>query len=146
MRRLLSPVIALTWLAIAAPIDVHAAPANCQTLLVGRSYSCRIHIEGGSTIMPVPLSFSAAQPAPGTISLKFDADLFGTRYGCTCAASGTVDKTKFNGSRAFSCIFTGGDGPLNFSGTVTQNASKITGLFFNGIRGSSSLGTCVATS
>jgi hypothetical protein len=76
-----------------------SAAQNCQTILDQNLYRCRFNQKGvGRSEGCVQFSSPGAQSAP------FDLLINGDTYGCTCRATGTVAKPKFNASREFLCV------------------------------------------
>jgi hypothetical protein len=117
---------------------------NCQTALANRSFDCHVKGSFGDDFTDCFQFFS-----PGSASLDFDLVVLGldpSHLGCTCGATGSLKKPKFDTSKnIFACESGFG---IQFGGKVggSGNKTKITKGFASTLFGDSYVFECTSSS
>jgi hypothetical protein len=114
---------ALCVVVLFQPFAAHAG--DCQSALVGKSYTCDEEDSTGTT------ETYSADFATGGVSTHFDFYIGSADYGCTCDPLGPISSPSFDDSPTkFECVGNGNSWGL--SGTLKGKKLTVEGSYLTG--------------
>lgn len=101
------------------------AQKNCEDLLGDTVYSCEAKNDTGETF-PECLRFNSTAPTTGNFDLVVDG-LGSNALGCSCKATGSFKKPKFDASKEWVCVTADRVGPNGYTwwGKVASSGNII---------------------